>query len=338
MLREIKKVLVIKLRDIGDIVLSTPVLKILYKNCNAPEIVYVVKKEYGDFKYLLPYVSEVITYDKSNPFDFLRVVFKLRKYRFDLAVNLHATFRSALITLLSGAKLWLVHNHSGKNYFTSLPLNIEEKQKSIIERDVDTLSPLIDVKNIGEELKKTQLILKYEFSKLFDEEEFLNTIGFGIGAKRKEKIWDKKKFIELGWKLKEKNFKIAIFCAENERKDGEFIANALGKDTKLFVGLDFVRLAYFLKKLVLFIGNDSGLRHIAAALGIKTITLFGPENPVEWHPYKESDGHFSISHLEDLKNEGYNVLSREFREKSKIAIERITVDEVYEITKKVLRI
>ena len=46
----------------------------------------------------------------------------------------------------------------------------------------------------------------------------------------------------------------------------------------------------------------------------------------------------AISHLEDLKNEGYDVLSREFREKSKIAIERITVDEVYEIAKKVLRI
>lgn len=338
MLKEIKKILVIKLRDIGDIVLSTPVLKILYENCNAPEIVYVVKKEYGDFKYLLPYVSEVITYDKNNIFDFFRIIFKLRKYRFDLAVNLHATFRSAFITFLSGTKLRLIHNHSGKNYFTSLPLNIEEKQKSIIERDIDTLSPLIDIKSIREDLKKTQLILKYEFSKLFDEEEFINIIGFGIGAKRKEKMWDKRKFVELGWKLKEKNFKIAIFCAENERKDGEFITNSLGKDTKLFVGLDFVRLAYFLKKLTLFIGNDSGLRHITAALGVKTITLFGPENPVEWHPYKESDGHFAISHLEELKSEGYDILSREFREKSKIAIERITVDEVYEIVRKVLGI
>jgi len=111
LLKTVKKVLVIKLRDIGDLVLSTPVLNVLADNCNAPEIIYVLKKEYGYFKYLLPNVKEVITYDKNDPLDFLRVIFRLRRYRFDLAVNLHATFRSALIALFSGAKFRLVHNH-----------------------------------------------------------------------------------------------------------------------------------------------------------------------------------------------------------------------------------
>lgn len=336
MLKTIKKILIIKLRDIGDIVLSTPAIKVLYTNCNSPEIVYVLKKEYENFKYLLPKVSEVLTYDKNDPLDFLRIIFKLRKYKFDLAVNLHATFRSALITYLSGAKLRLIHNHSGKNYFTSLSLNPDSKSDNIIERDLNTLSPLLEIKNIPNDLKKTELIIKQKFDRLIDDEEIINTIGFGVGAKRKEKMWDKDKFLELGKKLIMQGYNIAVFCSEKERKIGQYIADGIGEKAKLFIELDFLRLAYFIKQTILFIGNDSGLRHIAAALGVKTITLFGPENPSEWHPYKESDGHLAISHLKELEMEGYDILSREFREKSDIAISRITVDEVYQSIKKLL--
>ncbi|HPN64719.1 MAG TPA: hypothetical protein PK247_05890, partial [Candidatus Goldiibacteriota bacterium] len=65
MLKNVNRILIIKLRDIGDIVLSTPVIQTMYENCNSPKIVYVLKKEYENFKYLLPHVSEVITYDKK---------------------------------------------------------------------------------------------------------------------------------------------------------------------------------------------------------------------------------------------------------------------------------
>src|SRR5208337_2229131 len=122
MLNNVKKILIIKLRDIGDIVLSTPILRILAQNFPKAEITYLLKKEYKDFNGILPYVKNVIVYDKNNIFDFLSVINTLRMHKFDLAINLHATYRSALITLLSGAKIRLVHNHSGKNYFTSYPL------------------------------------------------------------------------------------------------------------------------------------------------------------------------------------------------------------------------
>ncbi len=298
----------------------------------------VLKKEYENFKYLLPDVKEVLTYDKNDLIDFFRLILKLRKYKFDLAVNLHATFRSAFITYLSGAKLRLVHNHSGKNYFTSLPLQPDKKDMNIIERDLNTLSPLIELKNIPHNLKKTKLIIKQKFDRFIDDEELINTIGLGIGAKRKEKMWGKEKFIELGKKLVMKGFNIAIFCSENEKKEGQYIADGIGNKAKLYVNLDFLRLSYFIKQMVLFIGNDSGLRHIAAALGIKTITLFGPENPGEWHPYKAEDGHIAISHLKELQEEGYDIFSREFREKSNIAISKISVEEVFNQVKNLLNL
>ncbi|MEI7542474.1 MAG: glycosyltransferase family 9 protein [bacterium] len=336
MLKPIKNILVIKLRDIGDIVLSTPVLKVLDYNCANPKIIYVLKKEYENFKYLLPYVSEVITYDKNDPLDFWRLIFKLRKYDFDLCVNLHATFRSALIALLSGAKFRLVHNHSGKDYFTSVPLDIIEAPKNIIERDLDTLNPL-KLAPITDSMKKTELKLNNKHTKYIDDEEVFLTVGLGIGAKRENKMWTKTGYIEIGKRLVTKGYKISVFCSANERRIGETIVAGIGEQAKLFCGLDFLKLAFFIKKLQLFIGNDSGLRHMAAALGIKTLTLFGPENPVEWHPYKEKDGHYKLSHLEEVAKAGNDINSKQFRTKSMQPMEMITPDEVYKIAVKLLK-
>ena len=325
MLKTIKKVLIIKLRDIGDIVLSTPVLKVINENCNAPEIVYVLNKEYENFKYLLPHVREVITYDKNDPFDLIKLIFKLRKYRFDLAVNLHATFRSALITLFSGAKFRLVHNHSGKDFFSSVPLGIKEGVKSIIERDLDTLAPL-KLGVITAEMKKSVLILNPEHTRHINDEEIISAIGFGVGAKRAAKMWPKDKFIQLGNCLAEKGYNIAIFCSLAEKERGQYISSAIGPKAKLYCGLDLLRLAFFINKTSLFIGNDSGLRHIAAALGKKTLTLFGPENPAEWHPYREEDGHIAIFHPQPC----INCAKPECPEKHHNCMETITVDEVME--------
>jgi|DewCreStandDraft_4_1066084.scaffolds.fasta_scaffold11180_6 ADP-heptose:LPS heptosyltransferase len=334
MLKTIRKILVIKLRDLGDIVLSTPVLQVLYENCNSPEIIYVLKKEYENFKYLLPYVKDVITYDKNDQMDFLRAVFKLKKYNFDLAVNLHATFRSALLTLLSGAKIRLVHNHSGKNYFTTLPLNIKEEQKWNTLRDLDTLAPL----NISynKDLIKTKLVFNQDLSEYIESEPFKFAIGFGIGAKRQQKKWQTEKFIELGKKLSANGEKIIIFCMENERDIGEKMVKEIGVNAKMLIG-DLLKVSYAISNLKLFIGNDSGLRHIAAAFGVKTITLFGPENPIEWHPYNEKDGHIAISHLCDMAREGIDIYDRKFREESMEPINRITVDEVYEVYLKLIK-
>ena len=336
MLKPIKNILVIKLRDIGDIVLSTPVLKVLDHNCASPAIVYVLKKEYENFKYMLPYVKEVVTYDRNDPLDFIRVVLKLRRYNFDLAVNLHATFRSALMTLLSGSKIRLVHNHSGKDYFTSVPLGIKEEAKSIIERDLDTLNPL-KLDAITPEMKKTELKLNEDYTRYIDDEDVTLTVGLGIGAKRANKMWPKEKFAGLGKKLAEDGYRVAVFCSSSEKGAGAEIAAAIGQKARLYCGLDFLRLGFFIKKLRLFIGNDSGPRHIAAALGVKTVTLFGPENPVEWHPYSEKDSHIKISHLEVFKNGGVDISSKKFREKSMEAIDAITVDEVLKAARGLLK-
>ena len=127
-------------------------------------------------------------------------------------------------------------------------------------------------------------------------------------------------------------FNIAVFCSEAERAAGGRVSSGI-PGAKLYAGMDFLRLAFFMRKLALFVGNDSGLRHIAAALGVRTVTLFGAENPVEWHPYREEDGHIALSHLDEYKGEDTN--SKQFRERGNEAINKITADEVFAAVKKI---
>jgi len=316
--KDIKKILLIKLRDIGDIVLSTPVLKVLAYNFPEVEITYVLKNEYVDFLNILPNVKQIIGYNKKKISGFFKTVNKLRGNKFDLAINLHASYRSALMAKLSGTKTRLVHNHSGKNYFTSYPLNIIEKPKNIIERDLDTLSPL--GLHIPDNLKKTQLIpIKQDYYEIG-----FNTIGFGIGAKRKAKIWNRDRFVELGQSLSRMGYKVAIFCSNSEQTEGEYISNGIGVNSKIYCGLNIDILAACISKLKLFIGNDSGLRHIAAAYDVKTITLFGPENIIEWHPYNSEDGHIAIFHPLECLNCGLETCP-----KPQTCLDLITVNEVF---------
>ena len=321
------KILVIKLRDIGDIVLSTPVLKVLKHNYPKAQLHYLLKNEYSQFAPLLPGINKVYSYDKKSFTSFFSLIAALRKEKYTLVINLHATYRSALISLLSGAKFRLVHNHSGKNYFTSEPLGIKEEVKNIIERDLDTLTPL--TLDIPEALKTTELI------KLpFEEKKFtLKTIGLGVGAKRKTKMWAKKNWVALGTRLAAEGFDIAVVCSKNEKTYAEEIALGVGNKAKVYADLDFSKLASFLSRLRIFIGNDSGVRHMAAALGVNTVTLFGPEDIKEWHPYKEEAGHSYVFHRMSCINCALEICDKP----QHYCMDAITVEEVYSKVKQLVK-
>jgi ADP-heptose:LPS heptosyltransferase len=232
--------------------------------------------------------------------------------------------------LLSGAKLRLVHNHSGKDYFTSVPLKIKDGPKSIILRDLETLAPL--GLKITDSQMHTQLRIFPAGNDMTQNSPDLPAIGFGVGAKRPAKMWKNEKFIELGKELIIKGYGIVVFCSKKEANDGARIVDVLGDKAKLFDGLDFPELARALKRVSLFVGNDSGLRHMAAALNVKTVTLFGPEDPVEWHPYLEKDGHIAVMHRLDCVNCAENDCPKGSHE----CMELITVDEVMDAVKRLL--
>jgi len=116
-------------------------------------------------------------------------------------------------------------------------------------------------------------------------------IGLGVTANWLPKIWPGARFVELADALTKKNgtfenAKVAIFGGPGEEALAKPILDALGDQAVDFVGnLTITETAAFIKKCKVFVGNDSGLMHMSAALGVPTLGLFGPSMPEHYGPW-----------------------------------------------------
>lgn len=116
-------------------------------------------------------------------------------------------------------------------------------------------------------------------------------IGLGVTANWLPKIWPGARFVELADALTKKNgtfenAKVAVFGGPGEEALANPILDALGDQAVDFVGnLTITETAAFLKKCKVFVGNDSGLMHMSAALGVPTVGLFGPSMPEHYGPW-----------------------------------------------------
>ncbi|MBF0312277.1 MAG: glycosyltransferase family 9 protein [Oligoflexia bacterium] len=125
-----------------------------------------------------------------------------------------------------------------------------------------------------------------------DIEQWSGAILLGVSATRDTKMWPLEYYKDLVLAVLQRDgaskFIIPLSDSKRDLEIAERISTLgfpKGAVKILKVALEFIPL-YF-SKAKLFIGNDSGLKHLAVALNIKTISFFGPEAPLEWHPYDE---------------------------------------------------
>jgi ADP-heptose:LPS heptosyltransferase len=297
-----RHILLVKLRAIGDTVLTLPSLEALRKGYPSARLSLLVPGHSLELFEADSRVDEVIAYRRADlgglawkaNIGFYR---DLQARGFDLAVCLHASFRSALIGWMSGAEERVIRNHSGPDWFSTLRAAEPKEPKSIIQRDFDAIRAL-GLRPVNE---KPQLML----SQRFRAEAVAMAKGAGLRqgksllifplAGKPEKEWPLERFTALKAALEKKGVTTAwVLPPGAEGPSGALRAPHL---------LTLAALCEFAGRAI---GNDSGPRHIAAASGAKTLTLFGPEELREWHPYREADGHWA------LKSPGPDIKSLEF--------------------------
>ncbi len=290
----IRRILVVKLRGIGDTVLLTPLFKALKKSFKGVLIDAVVRKESASLLSGHTNISTAIAYE-----GFFRTLLKLRRNKYDIALVSQASFRSALLARLSGAKLLSVNNHNGRNYFSSVRVKKPQEYENAAERDLDCLrafglkaqfsQPKISV-SADEQKKARALLIKYGARK--------NTkvIIINPSASKRNKIWPEKSFSLLVDKISsEKNVKVLLLADPANSVSSAITASLAKSEPVLLPLLGLREVLGLLSVAALYIGNDSGLSHAAAALGTATITIVGPDEPVIFHPYKEGQGHYLVS-------------------------------------------
>ena len=203
--------------------------------------------------------------------------------------------------------------------------------KSNIQRDLDGAWSFFggkeDHPNFLQYEPKSEITLKKE-----------RHLIIGVVATRETKKWELKNYVEIIERVK-KNFpdwKISIPLSPSAEDQGmKKTLKELGIHDSLFLEVSLKDLPSRLSNAALYLGNDTGIKHLCIALGTKSFTLFGPEPPTEWHPYDEKKHpYFFIPNLECRTREahycGLNTCD------SMICLKEITPDLVWEKVKKEL--
>jgi len=283
---EIKKILCIKPRGIGDIVLSTIVLENLKSHFPSAQIHYLTESFAKDAVLNNPMVSKVHTMEKSE--FVLKVANRLRKENFDLIFDLWSNPRSAQITFLTGAKYRVGFAYRGRKYAYNILAESGRGKSHSAEHNLELLKmcdiPIVSKKihyYIGENEKR--------FAEEFFNENFSfidKIIGIVPSGGWESKRCDAEKWVEFCEALKKEiHYKFLILWGPGDENDATFIKTKLGDDCTLAPQSSVAELTGLINKCSLIIANDSGPMHISAALGIPTLGIFGPTDPEKHGPY-----------------------------------------------------
>lgn len=305
------RILLIKLRSLGDSVLLASSIELLKRTYPAAEIGVLLTHPWHE---LYRHDSRVKFVWSFHPrkikwlqfFEIIWLGLKARFFRPDWIINFHASDTSAFISRIAGGQERVNHYHGEHhaNRFSTKVVPEDKQLKPIIEKDWDSLRAL----GLGKGVVATLPNLKTRQTISSQERGREKILGIGLGASRPTKSWQIESFSEVVRKwVNEYSGKVRVFAQKNESQQVQRLLEYadVADKAEIFIGAEIPVFVEELNRCAVFLGNDSGPRHVATALGIPTVTLFGPEDPFEWHPYPtDKNPYFYIDGLSCRPNRG----------------------------------
>lgn len=286
-----RNVLIIKLRYIGDVLLATPTVRAIKAARPDVRVTMMVNRGTEDVLSGNPDVDEIIVLDKGSLAAQWQLIAGLRRRRFDTVIDLTDGDRSAFLSWISGAPVRIgfndEHRWRGRCYTGVVPPVPGMRHR--MDRDLAALKPL----SVHPNEKLPCLYLTEEDESRADQ--LLDQLGIRgdrpiiiiqPGARYWFKAWPDERFAELADRLAtDYGCQVLIGGSREEEALAQRIHESAKSRPISMAGLATLKqFAAIAKRAALFVGNDSGAMHIAAAVGTPVVALFGPSNPAEWGP------------------------------------------------------
>lgn len=294
------KILIIRFSSIGDIVLTTPVVRCLKKQLNA-EVHFLTKKGFEKIVADNPYIDKVWTIDSKVK----EIMPLLKKEHFDYIVDLHKNLRTLQVKWGLGVKSL---SFNKLNFEKWLLVNFKINHlpsKHIVDRNLETVAPL-GVKNDNEgldyfiplkdEIDIKALSQKYNFNILAHSPYITFVIGAALATKR----MPVDKIIEICDKIE---MPILLLGGKEDAENGKIIAHSSRSSILNLCGeLNLNQSASIVKQAHKVITHDTGLMHIAAAFRKDIISIWGNTVPeLGMYPYIPT-GIKSINKIVEVKD------------------------------------
>jgi lipopolysaccharide heptosyltransferase II len=262
-----KKILIIRLSSLGDILLSTPLIRRLKKKFKDIRLDFVTKIQYQDVLKLNPHISKLFLY-KPGKEDISELIDNLKQNEYDAVIDLQNNFRSAEIRRAVKAENYVFNKRTTDKFLlVNFKINQLKNARQIPERYAAAI-PGIQLDNEGLELftaNKTSALLKGRN----------NLIGFAPGSRHFTKMWPKDYYEKLGNLLAREDFTIVLFGG----KEDVGVCGELFKNIRSAIDLcnldDLLQTAADMKECEAIVCNDSGMMHTACAAGVPVLAFYG---------------------------------------------------------------
>lgn len=272
-LKNVNRILVITLSNLGDIILTTPVISALRWKFPQAEITVLVGPKGAELFSGCQTVNKVLLYDKHASLIWkIKLVLGLLKKRFDLVVDLRHTAIPYLIFPRYRTPL-----HSDRNIFP-----MRDRHFALVKNLIshNTLQNRFDFFS-EENMKQAESKLHKFLGEMSNLQWIVVAPGAGSGLKR----WDVQKFAWLAQYFIQKNKIVLLVGSGGEHDLGQRITQVAHQNVHNLMGEFSIReVAAIVSKAELVVSNDSAIMHLAHELGQPVVGIFGPTNDKKYGP------------------------------------------------------
>ena len=314
------KILIIKFRNIGDVLLSTPLIANIRYYYPDSNIDFALNKGCEEMVYGNPNINNIIVYDRprikklgilSQIYEEIKFTRNIRSNNYDTVINLTEGDRGAQLTYFSGAKIKLgfpVRKGLLSKIGVYDKFGDDNKWQHIVERDLQFVNLL------GKEVVSKDVIIHWasdidqEVDQILRENSVQDFVHIHPVSRWTFKCWEDDRMAKIiDYFIEEKNLKVIItgsFIQKELDRIDRIISLCKTKPINLSGQLTLKHLASLSSKSKLFFGVDTAPMHIAAATNTPVLTIFGATFPVLWGPWNNSTNKQLFLDIEGIQMNG----------------------------------
>lgn len=285
------KVLIIQLRRIGDILLTTPVLPYIKNIFPDATIDFLIEPMGKSVLETNPFINELLIYDKNKTFGEIR---RIRQRKYDVVFDFFSNPRTRYLSFLSGIPQRVAYQAGFRSIFYNVrspqppaPEYVPKRKVRLVQywlRQIGQSAPNPTSYRPALYLTNNDLA----FAETWMHQENLSPRGFSVlapASRRATREWGWEKYRALALELNLKSqHPVYLAWGPGEEDLMAKVRHGVEDKIKLLPKCSMREMGALLKNASFLVANDSGPVHLAVAMKTPTITLYGPTRPVDWNP------------------------------------------------------
>lgn len=286
-----KSILIVKLWALGESILTLPMIKGIRQKYPDSKISVIARKQNKAVYESVSFIDDIVEFEPKNAFQLLGLFRK-----FDISFDCEPYLKLSGLVSWFCAKQRISFSHTIRSWLYTHTVDFNDNQNEVLTYmdlakivGVDYIPDRLEKLAYSEENKeKVNLLLK---EANISESDFVVGFCVGSGGSSKQRMWPAEYFAELADRLiEEKNAKIVFVGLDYEIPLVDAIRSKIRNISISLAGrMKTKDLFYFAERCNLFISNDTGPMHVAAAQGTKTIGLFGPNLSARFGPFGKNN-------------------------------------------------